>query len=250
MDDATVEINSDNVRAKTAAVTNGAGTLATGDQIYDAIIANADTSQWVTMGDTIYNKNVGGYVMYNSGWKWMAYGDSYTATDTYYTDQVQRHIMFSEYVNEGVGGNTIGNINTRVGVDLSADPNYFDDVDVMTVQFGINDWNQNVAIGTVASNYKSFISTVLAANPAMKLYVITPPMIRAGGDTLNSAGYSFQTLSDTIKAVSYRRGIPVIDWFGESGINATTNGTFILNSHPTNAGAVRLGNIVAKAMKP
>ena len=38
VDDTTVEINSDTIRAKTAAVANGGNALATGDQIYDFVI--------------------------------------------------------------------------------------------------------------------------------------------------------------------------------------------------------------------
>jgi len=234
VDDATIEINSDNVRAKTAAVTNGSTALATGDQIYDHV-------------NSVF---VGNF----ADAKWMAYGDSYTANANYYLNYADSMGGFASVVNRATSGWTIINIVGRLNSDLS-DPNYLDDVDIMTLQFGLNDMSSNLTLGTkddtvmqasVAGYMKYFIETVGTTNGAIRLFVVTP-VIAWPIDETNDNGWTLYDIAVLMNDISYMYGIPVVDWFGKSGINQQTEPVMLTLNHPNSYSEPVLATMVVKA---
>ena len=192
-------------------------------------------------------------VIYDLNEEWMAYGDSYTFTEAYYVDQVEKHINFSSLVNRGANSYTIANIVTRLKSDLSGDPTFLDNADIITVQFGQNDYRLDSTLGivtdtadhwTMVGQLKYFLETVQTANGGAKVYVITPVVT---GDTANDKGWYLRDAAYMMNEVCRLYGISVIDWNTTSGFNAQSASILLSGTHPTATGAVVLGDIVAKA---
>ena len=197
--------------------------------------------------------------------KWLAMGDS--ITEGFYsvtnegTEDTENHLSKSKCYaqvcatykgfsldNKGVGGSgwvkrgTAGAPKPNVRDQLDAETIDFTKYDVVTAMFGVNDWKGSQNLGafsdgtnpeteSVYGNMRYFVETVQAANPAIKIILITPVNCRQDTQAVPSTaennwgiGYAFdgKTLEDyytAIKTVCEYYDIQMVDMLHDSIIN-------------------------------
>ena len=200
------------------------------------------------------------------GKKWLATGTSVTWYDSKlyqngvetgkicrgYIGNVARRKKLS-VINDGISGATLGNVNSNSLINRYTSLNW-SGVDIATLEFGINDFGNAVAIGaaedaagtdTFAACLKTVIEYALAQNPKLCLVICTEPDVR--GATANSGGHYLYEYTDVTLAIAKQYRLPVCDWFYQSGINALTKGNSSVDyltadgTHPNNDGHMRMG---------
>lgn len=200
------------------------------------------------------------------GKKWLATGTSVTWYDgKLYQNGVETGKICRGYIgnvarrkklsviNDGINGATLGNVNSNSLINRYTSLNW-SGVDIATLEFGINDFGNAVAIGTAedaagtdtfAACLKTVIEYALAQNPKLCLVICTEPDVR--GATANSGGHYLYEYTDVTIAIAKQYRLPVCDWFYHSGINALTKGNSSLDyltadgTHPNNDGHMRMG---------
>lgn len=125
-------------------------------------------------------------------------------------------------------------------------------VDIVTIFGGTNDWASNQDLGTVDDADKTttlgalnnIITTLLTANPRLKIYIITPP-VRYFGSTHTSEYWcdrykngnqqTLLELCESIESVANKNYMPVIDMHRNLGWNETNFWEFFVTpdgTHP------------------
>jgi len=208
----------------------------------------------------------------------VCYGDSLTWYDghafTWGEHQGETCIGFESYIrndlqaravaNRGESGKTTPQICGKIltATDLS-------DYDVMTIMGGDNDDRLEVSTGTVQPIGGSFdtstvcgalqsaIEYALGQNPNLRIILMTEPM----GWTYQDGAMDrvSELVPNAYKNVAKQYGLPLIDLWGESGINELTRETFYADPapsgnqlymyHPNNKGWIRCSKIIVKKIK-
>lgn len=171
-----------------------------------------------------------------TGKKLMQYGDSITANDIYYMDEVVDIVQPSSYVNKGVSGNTSAQVLARLEADLVSDPTLLDDVDLLSIFVGTNDYNTNVILGSISdapdvdttyfARMMKILKVVFTAKPLQKVFMITP-LRRAGGTypaygQVNGNGNTIDDFAQAVIDVSEKYAVSFLDFNKRSGWNEET----------------------------
>jgi lysophospholipase L1-like esterase len=143
--------------------------------------------------------------------------------------------------NVAVSGNVMRDAVTQMG-GLTLSNN-----DVLIVWLGTNDYGNGsgTVYGTLGDDHTSntfygdvdyVINTALAGNPEIALgFILTTK--RFDTTSANSRGKVLTDYIQAIKDVCTKYSIPYLDLYGESGVNATTEGTLLGDHlHPTGFG--------------
>lgn len=236
------------------------------DAVDNSLDLTALTSEDINAHFSFENKRLANIVTPNV--KWCAMGDSITEGHISYLDETTQTAAYKvstpdawaykmaerknwELTNYGIGGTGYirGTSNRAWEVAATIDFNNFD---LVTLAFGVNDWKNNCVLGSIGDSFdtpttiyggmRKTIETIIASNPLCKIYVITPINCSAKGDEstnwgLGSAYSNNGTLEDifnAIKEVCEYYGIEMIDMTHSSIINRKNIKTCLLdNVHPT-----------------
>ena len=168
-----------------------------------------------------------------------------------------REELGATVINQGVSGNTMQQINTRIKLYD------FTSVDACTIMGGTNNYRdqEEGSLGNVlplgstfdentfTGALQSSIEYILTNNPECKLLLFTP----IKGWYAETAGRTPMTteISDTIMDVAELYGLPVCDLYKNSGINELTESAHIVDStavsmrfHPSTKGYKRMSEVI------
>ena len=176
-------------------------------------------------------------------------GDSITQQGKW-QGEVVWGLRFQKYRNYGIGGTHLsGNAaDDMVNRYLTMD----DNADVVIVMGGTNDHSQQIAIGddvtydktTFKGALRVLIEGLMVKYHDKKIFFMTPPHKSFAGTI------PMRTYAEAIKSICYDYSIPVIDLFGESGINNSNIDIYLADgTHPNELGGTRIGDFVARKMK-
>lgn len=155
-------------------------------------------------------------------------------------------------LNYGVSGYAMREVSALLrGTDLAG-------VDAVTITAGANDFKDGEPIGTIApigtahptSTFIGALQTAvewIATNhPSIQVFLLTP----IKGWT-NALGLMPEIWPQAIIDVGALHGLPVCDWYADSGIEDATKSLYIgdgetvsYDLHPTNAGYEQMGNVL------
>jgi lysophospholipase L1-like esterase len=166
------------------------------------------------------------------------------------------------HYNRGYGGYT-ASIPGTVGAynsikDVMTD---IEVADVYTVELGTNDFSRSIPVGTTADatgktdsfwgGLKQLYIDLTTKNMNALIILITPSkrIVSTGStidwNTANTAGFKLTDYAQALKDFGSQYGLPVIDWFSESGISSRTAPTFLYDGlHPNLDTNKRLGKMV------
>ena len=219
-----------------------------GSQFKMTYFDNAASPKWLALGDSITQ----GFYSYNNG-----SSDTFGRTLNCWA-AIAANKANLRLVNYGVGGS--GYVENGTVLDMKNAKDHvtgvdFSGFDCVTLAWGVNDWkgNQNVGSvdsvsgdGTICGNMKYVIETILASNPLIKIFVVTP--LNCAGYSKNygtkatnwGLGYSF-TNSGTLenvyqaeKSVAEYYGLQLIDQTHQSAVNRENLLTALVDGvHPS-----------------
>jgi lysophospholipase L1-like esterase len=186
--------------------------------------------------------------------KYLSIGDSITNFEEYQYSANDVIHASALYV-RGYSGKTIPQIYAQRAL-------WETDADIITVFAGTNDFEFNVAPGTVDSTntaetcgaLKALLEFLIATCPNAKIGVITPLQrwgYTSGIATMtNTIPLDLVNYVDLIKTVSGNYGIPVLDLYRVSGINRFNTATWLRDGlHPNKAGMQKIGYLIGNFIK-
>ncbi len=205
-----------------------------------------------------------------TGKKFVAFGTSITWAcanhDGGYLATVAERNGFSAYANEGVSGAAMANgtangngINSKIrNTDVSG-------FDLVLIECSTNDFKLNVSLGevgemgdtdfdttTFCGALRDSIEFILTNHPAKSVLLITDTQRNNDGydvNFTNPAGHKLIDYVDAVVAIAELYGLPVCDWYRNSGFNALTLGIYTKDGlHPNSTGYAVLGNLTAGAV--
>ncbi|WNB92382.1 SGNH/GDSL hydrolase family protein [Bacillus sp. NEB1478] len=198
---------------------------------------------------------------------WLTIGDSITAFDQMtlegslvrgYQTVMHEKIGFKEYRNVGCPGATMSDVDED-STTVSGKTLIIDDVDVITIFSGTNDFRVDVPLGSLGmvgdeildtatffGAYRSLIEDLLMKKPSIKIYLWTPlQRDNAGYDVnfINKAGHRLIDYVDAVKQIGEMYAIPVLDLYRLSGINKLNLDIYTYDGlHPINSGYERIAD--------
>lgn len=206
--------------------------------------------------------------------KGIAFGTSITNLCSNYNNGgyigvVKNKLGLSQYVNAGYVGFGIAKTTNSAlySIVYRVKNTSLTDYDLITIEGCTNDFGKNVPLGNVGvigdTNFdestfcgalRSAIEHVLTNNPQAKLLIITDPQRNYNQDNLgvnstNSQGLKLIDYVNAMIQIAMLYGIPVCDWYRNSGINKFTKNTYTADGlHPNELGYERLGNLVVSSL--
>ncbi|RZT23524.1 SGNH/GDSL hydrolase family protein [Fictibacillus sp. BK138] len=212
-----------------------------------------------------------------SKWKdkvWLTLGDSITAADQTmdngsivrgYQSVMHEKMGFKEYRNSGQFGSTISG-NDPDSTNVFGKEQKIDDVDVITIFAGTNDFRIDVPIGSLGligdttldtstfyGAYRSLIEDLLTSKPTLKIYLWTPlQRDNAGYDVnfSNLAGHKLIDYVNAVKEIGQMYAIPVLDLYSLSGITKLNLDVYTYDGlHPSDNGYERIADVARGFME-
>ena len=196
--------------------------------------------------------------MFN-GMVYNSVGDSITAQQKWQGYLIGKYGL--EWRNKGLGGQTLSGstgamwyTSFEVGNSLAID----DDIDLVTLNFGANDWGQNKVIGSQTSTdeteilgaFNSYVNSFYTKFPDKILIVIGTTLCADTGVFTNSLGYTTRDISEAIKERCAYFGIPFADVISNYGVNEYNHTTFTPDEiHPNDLGAERMAGVIIGTME-
>lgn len=234
----------------------------------------------VTGGTNAFNATITDFVNKKNSWneavgsKWsgktfVAFGTSITALcDNYdggYLEEIRKTCGFASYTNKGVSGAPMVN-NTVNGNGINyAIKNYVIKEDVILIETPTNDFKLNVPLGTLATTnidtysgaLKDAIEHLKTTYPEKFIFLLADPQRDNDGydvNYVNSAGHRLIDYVNMTIAIGNEYGIPVCDWYRNSGINKFNFSKYTAPTtdypggdglHPNAKGYKRLGEVAS-----
>lgn len=125
----------------------------------------------------------------SAGGSWMSLGTSITAPGTY-QQKVMNRIQFTQHINKGTSGHFMGGGNAAFSDGGHADTVINVSADFFTIEYGINDWGFNIALGSMNDftresssgintssfyyGYRNMIDRIYTVNPNAVIILCTP----------------------------------------------------------------------------
>lgn len=147
-----------------------------------------------------------------------------------YPNLVKDELGLNYVYNLGIGGSTIYNKNIKSMVNRFT--NIPNDVDIISLMGGVNDWAQNVPLGTINDNNANtiygalnYISTTLKSNyPNAFIFYMSPlPVSDAKLNEYSATEYSLADVSQAFKNIGAKYDIPILDLYSLSGFEDVCN---------------------------
>jgi lysophospholipase L1-like esterase len=205
---------------------------------------------------------------------WLTLGDSITAADqTMYNDSIVRgyqtvlneRMHFKEYRNCGQSGSTMSG-NDLDSTNVFGKEQKMDDVDVITIFAGTNDFRIDTPIGSLGmvgdqildtstfyGAYRSLIEDILTRKPTVKIYLWTPlQRDNAGYDVnfSNQAGHRLIDYVNAVKEIGQMYAIPVLDLYSLSGITKLNLHIYTYDGlHPLDNGFEKIADLAKGFME-
>ena len=191
----------------------------------------------------------------------VSYGDSITAANKYQPYVTDRLVLRS-YVNRGVSGRpmadgTANGAGTVTTVLSNGDHASFR---LVTIAAGTNDFRLDVPIGTLGTwasalnrntylgAYRTALDFILKENPRARIVLCTPLKRNNAGytdESTNAAGHKLADYAQAVRDVARMYGLPVCDWYLDSGFNERTLATLTTDGlHPNALGNSHLGRFM------
>ncbi|CAI6037460.1 SGNH/GDSL hydrolase family protein [Cohnella sp. JJ-181] len=187
--------------------------------------------------------------------RWGTLGDSITAANGY-QPIVAAALQFAEVLNYGksgcpmtAGGPTDEGSTWRMAQRLAPG------LDCVTIFAGTNDYRLDKPLGgpdsrdphTFAGAYRTAVETVLTAVPGCRLSLWTPLQRDKDGYDIvrpNAQGHRLSDYADAVRALGREYALPVLDLYGESGLNKLTLPWFTDDGlHPNARGHARIAEM-------
>lgn len=197
-----------------------------------------------------------------NGKNWIIYGDSYSDNLTLdYPGRVRDRLGLNA-TTKAVAGARIYTMVDTLKNNLIANPTLFQSFDIFSLHIGVNDFaasdrplgdiNSAVEADNIAGQLKYFIETVLANNPMIKMFIITPPEADGGGvayQSTNSQGWTLRDMSLLYSQICALYSVQCIDLYNLSQLNLETIPTMLPDGlHPGfPEGRNFMGDIVAQS---
>lgn len=149
--------------------------------------------------------------------------------------------------NQGVSGACITNLSTYTDISEKVDNIDFTQFDICTIAGGVNDYefwnspmgdfaNSNFDKGLFIQAYQYIIEKIISENKNIKIILMTPLQETQKTDA-NTQGLYLKDYVNKIKEIGDYYGIPVLDLYGESGLNKINMSTLTIDGlHPNNDG--------------
>ena len=168
------------------------------------------------------------------------FGDSVTsgAGDGDYPSLIAE-ITGATVTNNGVSGSTLASGTTsthHICEDVAA---YTGTADIICVSGGLNDYNQNVPIGTLTDGYaaeldtatvigalESIVRSLLTNHTEAKIYYVITHMAASAEVNTNTLGLTLGDYHDAIVSVLRKYSIPYYDAFAQSGLVTSSYGSW------------------------
>lgn len=202
--------------------------------------------------------------------KFVAFGTSITwACSSYdggYLEVVKSRNGFASFLNAGVSGAAMAN-NTANGNGIHHKIRNTDisGYDLVLIECTTNDFKLNVSLGEVGimgdTNFdtdtfcgalRDSIEYILSTDPTKQILLITDPQRNNASydvNYTNSAGHKLLDYVNALHKIAVLYGLPVCDWYRNSGFNALTLGTYTTDGlHPNATGYRVLGNVTASCV--
>lgn len=193
------------------------------------------------------------------------YNNQISSSTNRYTKGYQSRVMdkidFTTLYNLGVAGQTaVGRAQNVSGITSVAD--------FYTIEFGINDWHNNVAVGTLNdfinnTGYNTFygafrviIDKIYTLNANAQIILITPR--KAYGMSVfpdnwweDIDGVYLKDYVTAIKEIGEFMSFPICDWFGESNTNQNNlaSNSVDVALHPNDVGYQKMANLLVQTFK-
>lgn len=189
----------------------------------------------------------------------VAYGDSITQNFGYGPYVIAR-LGLNDYISRGVAGRPMadGTANGAGGVTTVTQNTDHGLFGLVTIAHGTNDFKLNVPLGALGAvsdtvfdrttfygAFRHAIGHILKNSPLTRIVLCTPLKRNNDGytdESTNTAGHQLRDYAQAIREVGEMYGLPVCDWYSNSGFNAWTLGVLTYDGlHPSVIGHERLG---------
>ena len=149
--------------------------------------------------------------------------------------------------NYGVSGACITNLSTYTDVCETVTTVDFANYDLCIISAGVNDYafcnspigdfvNESFDKGVFTQAYQFIIETILGQNKDIKI-ILSTPLQQTFKTDANGQGKLLIDYANQIKAIGEYYGLPVLDLYGEGGLNKINASTLTIdNIHPNNRG--------------
>lgn len=169
---------------------------------------------------------------YFSNKKVCFYGDSLITVPTNYVQYLNDIDDSIQITNRGVGGTTVGG-----AISLLTNATDLDTFDVIVLAYGTNSWTSDETINTMLGQYQQCFNIINTKAPNTKIICVTPfYSYWASKIPVNGAKNSFHDYVKAIIEYCTSNGIPVIDFYSQSGVNKLNYSTWLLDSGGQYAG--------------
>lgn len=222
-------------------------------QTLDAGVVKGDKGEQGEPGDGLDT-------VLTSGLNAVSYGDSITNAGGY-QPYVTARLQLSSYVNRGVSGRPMsdaaGGNGTVTTILANSDHAGYN---IVTIAAGTNDFKLNVPIGVLGTwasaldrntffgAYRTALDYILNQNPLARVVLCTPLKRNNAAytdESTNTAGHKLRDYVQAIRDVAAMYGLPVCDWYADSGFNERTLFTYTNDGlHPNAIGQARLGRFM------
>lgn len=185
------------------------------------------------------------------------FGDSFTEAGKY-QPVVERILNCWDAYNNYQGGRSLAKNSTDTNNTFTkhlsdADFITFDPTIILIIG-GYNDYNYDVPLGslgdatssTLYGAMKLIFDTLTLRYPTAKIFFATQTNSPYGENNANGLGLHTSDYITVIKAMCEKYSIPIIDLFTTSGMTNANKSTYfqVDEIHPTDAGYIRIGNII------
>ena len=198
------------------------------------------------------------------GKKWVSFGDSITAQNTWQPIVAEK--LGLVHVNCGIGSTCLAGAteetdlprfwqDVRLNVVKEADP------DIITILGGANDLFSYIQIGDVAEfdkvigekdkstflgAYSYIIENLLTWKPTLKIIILTTTFAH---DNVDKSGQCYTDFADASREVAHHYGLLCADLYRKTGFNKLTQGTYTKDGiHPNAVGGARIAEVVIATM--
>ena len=202
----------------------------------------------------------------------VAYGTSITYRCMYfqpsYLDVIQERFGFASYLNNGHHGIAMANGTANgsgINRKIRGTPADIYNSGRVSIECCTNDFRLNVPLGAIGPAGSSFDTTtftgalqdaieyIFAVKPTANIILLADPQRDNSGYTstsVNSAGFRMADYVNRMREIAQMYGIPLCNWFDDSGINMDNLNEYTTDGlHPNVGGYMLLGETASQVIE-